>query len=444
MARAAKKTSAEPTGAEVEDEEAGEPIVAGKKLVIVESPAKAKTINKYLGSDYVVRASMGHVRDLPTSDIGVDIEHGFAPNYQLMAGRKKVVAELKRYAKTAPEVFLATDLDREGEAIAWHLAECLGAKPDRIRRVIFNEITRDAIRHAFEHPRQIDMDKVNAQQARRILDRIVGYEVSPLLWRKVAPGLSAGRVQTVAVRLIVEREREIEAFLPEEYWKIGAAFTCDCPGVGKLRAQWQAFLGTTDDKGAGPSRDAQQEFLGQHQSFRAELAKWKGQRFKTDRAEDAVQIVQALGLAVREVVRREDPEGKGPTRNLVTVVGDLGPAGASFAISELSQREAKSRPPAPFITSSLQQTASSMLRFSAQRTMRTAQALYEGVNLPGQGSIGLITYMRTDSRHLSAEAVAQVRRTRPTSTVPASGPRRRTRRSVPPTCGSSRRRCAMP
>jgi DNA topoisomerase I len=408
MARAAKKTSAEPTSPEA-DEQASPPAESGKKLVVVESPAKAKTINKYLGPDYVVRASMGHVRDLPKGDIGVDVEHGFAPSYQLMADRKKVVAELKGFAKSAPEVFLATDLDREGEAIAWHLAECLGVKPDRIRRVIFNEITRDAIRTAFAHPRQIDMDKVNAQQARRILDRIVGYEVSPLLWRKVAPGLSAGRVQTVAVRLIVEREREIEAFLPEEYWKIGAVFTCDCQEVEDLRGLWRAFLSGKDEKGAGPTREAQQEFLAKSQAFRAELVKWKGQRFKTDRAEDALAIVQALGLAVQDVRRTEDPEGKGPARNLVTVVGSLGAAPSAFAVSELTQRDSKSPPPAPFITSSLQQTASSMLRFSAQRTMRTAQALYEGVALPGQGSVGIITYMRTDSRHLSAEAIAQVR-----------------------------------
>ena len=189
----------------------------GRNLVVVESPAKAKTINRYLGKDFIVKASMGHVRDLPEKQLGVDLEHNFEPTYEALASRKKVLSELKKYAKTAPRVFLATDLDREGEAIAWHLAESLGVPPERICRVLFNEITASAIREAFAHPRQVEMDKVNAQQARRILDRIVGYKVSPLLWKKVSPGLSAGRVQSVAVRLIVERERQIEAFDPVEY-----------------------------------------------------------------------------------------------------------------------------------------------------------------------------------------------------------------------------------
>src|SRR5437870_10861058 len=198
----------------------------GKNLVIVESPAKAKTINKYLGTDYVVKASMGHVRDLPSKGMGVDLKT-FVPEYEILESRGKVVSELKKLAKDAPDIYLATDLDREGEAIAWHLQQALGIPDERVKRVIFNAITKAEIQKAFAKPRGIDIDRVNAQQARRILDRIVGYEISPLLWKKVARGLSAGRVQSVAVRLIVEREREIEAFIPAEHWKIGGIFTAE-------------------------------------------------------------------------------------------------------------------------------------------------------------------------------------------------------------------------
>ena len=382
----------------------------GRMLVIVESPAKAKTINRYLGDDYIVKASMGHVRDLPTKTIGVDIEHGFAPTYELLAGRKKVIAELKRCAKSAPEIFLATDLDREGEAIAWHLAESLGIRNQKVHRVVFNEITRDAIRQAFAVPRQVDMDKVNAQQARRVLDRIVGYEVSPLLWRKVAPGLSAGRVQTVAVRIIVERERDIEAFLPEEYWKIGAVFTPDIPAAGQFAADWRAFLDKKDQRGDGPSREARQAFLSKRGAFRAELVRWKGQRFTCGTSEAAIAIAKALGLAVDGVDETADPQAKGPARRKVLVHGLPAPDAQPLTVSNLGVRETRSKPPAPLITSSLQQAASSRLRFGAQRTMRVAQQLYEGIDIPGRGQIGLITYMRTDSRHLSSDAVAQVRK----------------------------------
>src|SRR5438128_6716017 len=210
----------------------------GKHLVIVESPAKAKTINKYLGDDYVVKASMGHVRDLPSKGMGVDLKT-FVPEYEVLASRSKVISELKKLVKDASEVYLATDLDREGEAIAWHLKEALGIPDERVKRVIFNAITKSEIQKAFATPHKIDIDRVNAQQARRILDRIVGYEISPLLWRKVAKGLSAGRVQSVAVRLVVEREREIEAFIPAEYWKIGGIFTTktDADGCTKLAAR---------------------------------------------------------------------------------------------------------------------------------------------------------------------------------------------------------------
>ena len=217
---------------------------SGRKLVIVESPAKAKTINKYLGRDFQVKASMGHVRDLPSKGMGVDLKT-FEPAYEILESRGKVVSELKKLAKDAPDIYLATDLDREGEAIAWHLQQALGIPDDRVKRVIFNAITKTEIQKAFKSPHKIDISRVNAQQARRILDRIVGYEISPLLWRKVARGLSAGRVQSVAVRLIVEREREIESFVPEEYWKIGGVFTADTDpdGCKKLAARWHDFLG---------------------------------------------------------------------------------------------------------------------------------------------------------------------------------------------------------
>src|SRR4029450_12175327 len=198
----------------------------GKHLVIVESPAKAKTINKYLGSDYVVKASMGHVRDLPSKGMGVDLKT-FVPEYEIIERKDKLISELKKLAKQSDSVYLATDLDREGEAIAWHLKEALGIPDEKARRVIFNAITKAEIQKAFSKPQQIDIDRVNAQQARRILDRIVGYEISPLLWRQGARGLSAGRVQSVAVRLVVEREREIEKFIPEEYWRIGGIFTSE-------------------------------------------------------------------------------------------------------------------------------------------------------------------------------------------------------------------------
>src|SRR5208283_1843624 len=216
----------------------------GKHLVIVESPAKAKTINKYLGDGYVVKASMGHVRDLPSKGMGVDLKT-FVPDYEILESRTKVINELRKLAKDSDKIYLATDLDREGEAIAWHLKEALGIPDERVNRVIFNAITKSEIQKAFQKPHQIDIDRVNAQQARRILDRIVGYEISPLLWRKVARGLSAGRVQSVAVRLVVDRERAIEGFTPEEFWKIGAIFTADGAAAAKLAAQWTDFLTNT-------------------------------------------------------------------------------------------------------------------------------------------------------------------------------------------------------
>ncbi len=381
----------------------------GKNLVVVESPAKARTINRYLGDEYLVKASMGHVRDLPAKSIGVDLEDRFTPTYEPLTGRRKVLAELKKAAKPAPSVYLATDLDREGEAIAWHLAESLGVDSDRIRRVVFNQITPAAIREAFEHPRGIDMNKVNAQQARRILDRIVGYQISPLLWRKVAPGLSAGRVQSVAVRLVVEREREIDEFIPEEYWKIEAIFSTGVDESPEVAKKWQAFLATEDHRGMGPTRDAQQQFLAEHDAFRAEMIRLDGKRFRTDEGDTAIELAKALGLEVQEVQRTEDPKGKGPARNKVTVVGLPAADGPDYRINALKQRQSSSRPPGPFTTSGMQQAASSQLRFGAQRTMRIAQQLYEGIELPAEGSVGLITYMRTDSRNIAPEAISAAR-----------------------------------
>ena len=380
----------------------------GKKLVIVESPAKAKTINKYLGGDFVVKASMGHVRDLPAKGLGVDLEHDFAPSYEPLAGRRKVLAELKKLAKTAPEVFLATDMDREGEAIAWHLAEELGVPPERLRRVVFNEITKPAIQAAFAQPGQIDRHKVDAQQARRILDRIVGYQLSPLLWRKVAVGLSAGRVQSVAVRLVVDREHEIQVFLPEEFWKISGIFTADIAGADELARKWSALLAQTEP----PTQARQNEFLAGQAAFRAELTEWKGQRFNATDEQAALEAARALGLAIgpNDIRREQDAQAKGPAVNRVSVAGrvDRG-AGAVWKVAELTTRVSRQNPPGPFTTVTMQQAASVQLRCSASRTMRIAQQLYEGVELGGEGAVGLITYMRTDSLNLSPQAVGAVR-----------------------------------
>ncbi|MBN1556014.1 MAG: type I DNA topoisomerase [Phycisphaerae bacterium] len=412
MAKAAKKT-AKKKAAPRADGSAG----VGKNLVVVESPAKAKTINKYLGKDFVVKASMGHVRDLPSRNPkgvkapvpGVDLEDNFSPTYHALDGRKKLLAELKKYAKSAPQVFLATDLDREGEAIAWHLAEALGLDDEKTRRVVFNEITKGAITDAFAHPREIDMNMVNAQQARRILDRIVGYQVSPLLWKKVAGGLSAGRVQSVAVRLIVEREREIDAFCPEEYWKIGAVFHPDPAQAKKLADPWKKFLARRDEKGNGPTKHAQHEWLAKNGVFVAELAKVGGKRFRADDEKSALLIARALGVATDKIERVTVEGAKGPAANRVTVHSRVDAKAPTFIVESLTQRDSKTRPHAPFTTASLQQTASIQLYFPARRTMRVAQQLYEGVEVPGEGLAGLITYMRTDSRNLAKEAVDAVR-----------------------------------
>lgn len=338
----------------------------GKSLVIVESPAKAKTINKYLGNQYVVKSSIGHIRDLPTSGgakepvkrgkaaaaeapalspkekarrqlvsrMGVDPEHGWKAKYEILPGKEKVIEELRRLAKDADTIYLATDLDREGEAIAWHLREAIGGDDSRYKRVVFNEITKKAIQEAFSKPGELDINRVNAQQARRFLDRVVGYMVSPLLWQKIARGLSAGRVQSVAVKLVVEREKEIRAFVPEEYWEV------------------HADLGTAKNA-----------------NVRFEVVREKGEPFKPVNEAQAMAALEQLKASAYSIAKRED-------------------------------RPTSSKPSAPYITSTLQQAASNRLGFGVKKTMMMAQRLYEA---------GYITYMRTDSTNLSADAVEMVR-----------------------------------
>jgi len=301
-----------------------------KDLVIVESPAKARTVGRFLGSGYEVLASMGHVRDLPSGNLGVDTENSFEPTYVDVAGREKVIREIKKSAKTADKIYLATDPDREGEAISWHLLESAGLTKKPVQRVVFHEITKNAVAEAFASPREIDMRLVNAQQARRILDRIVGYRLSPVLWSKIKRGLSAGRVQSVALRLIVDREREVEAFKPEEYWNIHAFLTSQATPETTFRAALQAIEGKTG-------------------------------RVRVANGEDAAKIVEDLKAG-------------------------------TFKVASVETKESKSRPAAPFITSTMQQEAARRLGMTAERAMRTAQALYEGIAIDGDEPVGLITY----------------------------------------------------
>ena len=308
-----------------------------KYLVIVESPAKAKTIKKYLGSKYDVKASMGHVRDLPRSQTGVDVEANYEPKYITIRGKGPILKDLKTAAKKAKRIFLAADPDREGEAIAWHLAHSLDMDLDSECRVVFNEITKNAIKDSFKRPRKINMDLVDAQQARRVLDRLVGYKVSPLLWKKIKKGLSAGRVQTVAVRLIVEREKEIEAFQPEEYWKIKGTFSA-----------------------SGEEFEAQFHGVG-------------GKKKDLSNEEEVNDILKTI-------------------------------KGKQFKIDSVQKKERRRNPSPPFITSSLQQEAARKLNFRAKKTMMLAQQLYEGIDLGKEGTVGLITYMRTDSTRISDTA----------------------------------------
>ncbi len=318
-----------------------------KALVIVESPAKAKTINKYLGKDFVVKASLGHVKDLPKKNLSVDVDNGFAPKYEVIEGKKKLIQELRDAAKKVKTVYLAADPDREGEAICWHLEEELKAKKasegPKFLRVMFNEITKTSVQKAFEKPQLVNLNLVNAQQARRVLDRLVGYKISPLLWDKVRRGLSAGRVQTVAVRVIVEREREIRAFVKQEYWTLDASL------AAKKKPNFDARLTRKNDE---------TPVIGDQASSDALVADLDGQKF----------LVRSVGT-----------------------------------------KEKRRNPVAPFITSTLQQDSSRKLRFSVKRTMMLAQQLYEGVEIGEEGAVGLITYMRTDSTRVSDDAIVEAR-----------------------------------
>jgi len=397
------------------------PDPSGKQLVIVESPAKAKTLNKYLGPDYVVMASVGHVRDLPDRNPkgvkdpvpGVDLKNGFKPSYDVIRGKESTVTALRRASKKATGIWLATDLDREGEAIAWHLLEALQVDPQDAKRVVFNAITRSEIEKAFRSPRQIDMAKVNAQQARRVLDRIVGYQVSPLLWRKVAGGLSAGRVQSVAVRLVVERERDIEAFVPEEYWKVTGYFTTEPHQAPVLSEEWLRWLSAAPEKKNGRKSNGRtvtekNEWLSSHTSFAAELVEVDGAKIESRRYDKVMEAARRAGFHLDDQRIAVNPHAKAPADRLVHLVGHL-EAGPRWTVKSIQMKRTKSHPYAPFITSTLQQAAANQLDFSAQFTMGVAQNLYEGVTVEGMGSVGLITYMRTDSTHVSPEAIQMVR-----------------------------------
>ncbi len=317
--------------------------IMSKDLIIVESPAKVKTISRFLGKDYMVEASVGHIRDLPKKSLGVDEEHGFTPQYEIIQGKKKVVNKLKQSASRSGQVYLAPDPDREGEAIAWHIAQEIREKNPRIHRIQFNEITSRAVREALDKPRKLNEDLFNSQQARRVLDRLVGYKISPLLWKKVKRGLSAGRVQSVALRMIVERERERQAFVPEEYWV------------------FKAHLKTEKNK-----------------SFEALLWKISNKKANVGSEKEALALEEKLNKV-------------------------------SFAVQSVEEKERSRSPKPPFITSTLQQEASSRLGFTAKRTMSVAQRLYEGLDLGEKGITALITYMRTDSVRVSKEAQAEAK-----------------------------------
>lgn len=315
-----------------------------KKLVVVESPAKAKTIKKYLGRGYTVEASMGHIRDLPKSQLGVNVEDNFEPKYITIRGKGELLAKLRKAAKTSDKVYLATDPDREGEAISWHLSHLLGIKENEPCRIEFNEITKDAVKNAIKNPRPINQNLVDAQQARRILDRLVGYKISPLLWRKVRKGLSAGRVQSVASKIICEREREIEAFKPEEYWNLKGIFI------------------SSKNK----------------QSFEAQLHSKGKKKIDLKSKQEVDQVLAAI-------------------------------KGEDYTVTKVQKGSRKRSAPPPFTTSTMQQEASRKLGFTTKKTMMLAQQLYEGVDVKGEGSVGLITYMRTDSTRVSDQALAEVR-----------------------------------
>ncbi len=394
------------------------------ELVIVESPAKAKTIEKYLGPGFVVKASVGHIRDLPsrapkgTKQLvpGVDLEHDFAPAYEIDSAKKKTVTELRKLAKGARDIWFATDLDREGEAIAWHLTEVLDVNPAEAKRVTFDSITKAEVKRAFEHPRAINMPRVEAQQARRIVDRIVGYQVSPVLWKKVASGLSAGRVQSVATRLVVEREKEIRAFTPDESWEVTGSLTFDLSSSAAFHEAWAAFTAQRDERGRGPVVRDKMTWLADHQSLTADLVEVGGVSLKihaentstADLVDAAAKAAEAAGLVDLSIERERVEDAKGRGQNVARIFGRPDPA-ARYAVESIDVTRTRSKPFPPFITSTLQQAASSRLGMSTDRTMRIAQQLYEGIDLPGVGLTGLITYMRTDSTNLSGEAISLAR-----------------------------------
>ncbi|MGD2110597.1 MAG: DNA topoisomerase [Phycisphaerae bacterium] len=384
---------------------------SGKALVIVESPAKAKTINHYLGASYKVMASMGHVRDLPPNDLGIDLEANFEPVYEVLKEKRKVVNELKKAADKMEKVYLATDLDREGEAIAWHLVAALELSADRTQRVVFNEITKSAIQAAFASPHDLDLDKVNAQQARRLLDRIVGYQLSPLIQQKIGRGLSAGRVQSVAVRLIVAREKEIRAFVPEESWRIFGCFSVDAQKATALAEAWRAFHADADQGQNGRSVKQRNAWLSTNECLYAELTKLAGEDFRPTNVTDATAVAEALGFVTEQVDEGDFEPYADKGLKTVTLVGRTDPTIAPpFVIRDVQTRRTTSRPNPPFTTASLQQTASTTLGFAPSRTMRVAQQLYEGVDVGDpEGTVGLITYMRTDSTNLSKDSVDAAR-----------------------------------
>ncbi|MFB3133648.1 MAG: type I DNA topoisomerase [Rhodothermales bacterium] len=346
-AKAKKTTRGKATGVR---KSASLPDTSGKQLVIVESPAKARTVGQILGRKYVVTASQGHVRDLPKGKLGVDLEQDFQPSYVTMQDKRSLITSLKKAGDQASGIYLATDPDREGEAISWHLLNAAKIPKSKVRRVVFHEITREAIQEAFDNPRELDQNLIDAQQARRILDRLVGYRLSPVLWGKVRRGLSAGRVQSVALRLIVDREQEINVFVPKEYWSIEASLSKRPPGQPQSR-------------------------------FTAQLHSIKGQKG---------QVKVDDGTRAKEIT------------------SDL--TGADYQVDTVRRRETHSRPSAPFITSTLQQEAARKLRFTARRTMQVAQQLYEGLSVGDEGSTGLITYMRTDSTNVAASALSETAR----------------------------------
>ncbi len=394
------------------------------ELVIVESPAKAKTIEKYLGRGFVVKASVGHIRDLPSRAPkgikqlvpGVDLEHDFAPTYEVDSAKKKTVTELRKLAKGARDIWFATDLDREGEAIAWHLAEELKVDPKQAKRVTFDAITKSDVQRAFENPRSINMPRVEAQQARRIVDRIVGYRVSPILWKKVASGLSAGRVQSVATRLVVEREKQIRDFTPDESWEFSGYLSFDTDGADALHAVWNDFMSQRDDRNRPPTIKQRTAWLSDHRSLSAELVEVGGKTLKIEAdktsaeelVDEAVSAAEAAGLVDIDIQREASSTGKGRAKNIVRITGKPD-SNTRYSIDSIDVKRTKSRPYPPFITSTLQQAASSRLSMSTDRTMRVAQQLYEGIDLPGEGRVGLITYMRTDSTNLSGEAIKLAR-----------------------------------